>query len=411
MNLTNWKLKIVSLIFFVIVFIILIIIRDKIFTYFTLNHLILFTDITNAQNQLNVLIQIAITLFAIMITVIPLAMGLIITYYSANIKKFIWNFSRFKLILGFNFSLIVMLLIASNIITIVNKQILNFIMVLCFLFVITILMIVSFYIFSIVKKIDPSYLIKEISREITLRKVFTREENPIDLFFTLMEDLYNNKDFILLQKSLIVFREKILEISNNIDNNNNLKFFTNLLFNRVKESYSFFFNKHDETFISYTVNTIMEISKDILRKENDEAGRKIVSVFRLITDLAIRNKKEEVIDQLIYHFENLGKISIQKSLNNTLKEILLSLEGIWEHIKSEKELFNLSESVISNISSLAKFAVENQNFGQLYDVNLQLKKIAMSSIKNNYEEDLNEIISVYENILIKTFWGVEIWIL
>lgn len=338
-----------------------------------------------------------------MITIIPLAMGLTLTYYSPDIKQFIWYYPRFKLIMGLNLFTILLLLITMKI---SDEQVFNFIMDSCFISVVLVLIITSFYIFSIVKKIDPLNLMEEISKEITINKVFNNDGHPIELFITFMEDLYNNKDYILLQKSLIKFKEKMLEVTDKIENTDNIKIkdFTDKLFNRVKESYFFSLNKNDDVFFSYTIKTIIKISEDVLKKGNDKAGKEIIETFKSIADLAIRKKNEEAIDKLNYYFEKLGKISIEGNLNNTLKKILVSLKDNWIHIKREGELSDLSESIIIIMSNLGEFAVENQKIDSLNEVNFFLEKIAISSIENNYKEDFEEVISSYEKILDIAIW-------
>ena len=365
----------------------------------------------SVNNLLATLIQIEVVILTVLISLSIAIIQLTVTSYSSRVAKI---YQRDKWLLSI--TIIYILIIIASLTYLKTSKISNQndkMIIILYGLGIFYLGIIPIYIYRLYEILKPEKIIDRVSKEIILKNILFEDSDCVLLMIDFLRGSFIKHDYESIERGLEKTRDRFKKAISKVSDEKKLLGVTKKIFKGLQSYCKFLLIQKDSEMILKTLKTFKKSAEFILNNEEvqgnltdeniDEAGKMIIEIFMSIANLAIRKKNEETIDKLNYYFEKLGKISIQKSLGNTLKEILLGYEEIWKQTR-KKELCDLSESEISYITKLAELTIENQNFGLLKNISFYLENIAKYSIDNDYNDDLEKSISSYKKIINLAVW-------
>ena len=235
------------------------------------------------------------------------------------------------------------------------------------------------------KFLEKSMFLSKDKKEILLKKIFEfRKKNTLKIAMDIIDD--NDKDLILINKSINLSSDKQQNLNNYIVNkteiNNSVKKLykkhkyishneikeknINIKRNKTSENLNFFQipNEYSSTYSSNNNSLYYLISEENGTNKNNIIKNKLFKSLRILNSESSNDNTIQAIVSLynlIYSYysknENLNDINIDIILDIIIKKIKILFENIEKNIKAIKYMINilyklfLLENFIKNISS------------------------------------------------------------
>lgn len=364
------------------------------------------TDVNSARYLLSSIIQSEAAIIAIVITLTLVAVQLTSSTYGPRVATIFTNsphmyflFGLYTLSIAYTSIILQSIKGPDGVIPPSSEILVSF----AFWFEICIIAALLPYIGYALKSLKPENvietLVKDVKKDTIIHK--NSKDDVLDSIFDIFHGSIMKYDITTVRNGLIVLTPKIIEsISEKNEKDENIQI-TVIYCRHLRRCGQQAGDLRDSELMELIIESLGDVADHTASLGFDNATWQVFDVLYEIEAIAANRELTGTFDQIIHVSERIGKISIEKNLENAILRVVFCLEQIGNHtlekVNPNYKFDRLSwvfYDVIDTFSNLCENAIHAKNHQMIINIVSYLHSIGEYALKR-------ESISFAENIASK----------